>query len=72
MPNGMYPVPQFYFTPASPATPSLWLRLKTWWRRDRLDEQLAHGADRQASDELELRSIQLPLDDTQAAFPAAA
>jgi hypothetical protein len=59
MPNGIYPIPQFYFTADSPHTPSLRLRLKTWWRRDRLDEQHARGADRTASPELELRSNQL-------------
>lgn len=59
MPYGIFPIPQYPITPASPSRPSLWLRLKTWWQRDRLDEQLARGADRQASDEMELRSMQL-------------
>jgi hypothetical protein len=59
MPNGIYPIPPVHYTPASPSEPSLWLRLKTWWQRERLDEQLARGADPIVSPELELRSLQL-------------
>jgi hypothetical protein len=59
MPYGIYPTPQSYFTGESPPQPSRRLRLKTWWRRDRLDQQLARGVDRTGRPELELRSSQL-------------
>jgi hypothetical protein len=39
--------------------PSLWQRVETWWKRDRLDEQLARGADPNAAAELRLRAAQL-------------
>jgi hypothetical protein len=61
MPNGIYPVPKFrpYIDPSRSERPELQLRLKTWWRRDELDERLAHGAGPDSSDELRLRSRQL-------------
>jgi hypothetical protein len=42
--------------------PGVGLRLRTWWQRDRLDEQLAEGADPTASPELTLRAEQLGSD----------
>jgi hypothetical protein len=39
--------------------PSLRQRVETWWKRDGLDEQLAQGADPNASAELRLRAAQL-------------
>jgi hypothetical protein len=51
MPSGIYPVPRFRpqsdngIGASRSARPSLGLRLKVWWQRDRLDEQLARGAD---------------------------
>jgi hypothetical protein len=57
MPNGIFPVPQFHSHP-SPG-PSLGLRLRTWRRRDRLDGELASGADPAARPELALRAAQL-------------
>lgn len=39
--------------------PSLRQRVETWWKRDRLDEQLAQGADPNATAELRLRAAQL-------------
>jgi hypothetical protein len=61
MPNGIYPVPVFrpYFGTSQGARPTLGLRLTTRWHRDRLDEQLARGADPGDSPELNLRSRQL-------------
>jgi hypothetical protein len=52
MPNGIYPVPPLHQTSGAsryPPRPTLGQRLKTWGRRDRLDGQLAPGADREAS-----------------------
>jgi len=40
-------------------SPRLVVRLRTWWRRERLDEQLARGTDPEASAELRLRAEQL-------------
>jgi hypothetical protein len=40
-------------------SPGLMVRLRTWWRRERLDEQLAEGTDPEASAELTLRAEQL-------------
>jgi hypothetical protein len=61
MPNGIFPVPQFHSHPSQSADrrTGLALRTRTWWRRDRLDEQLAHGADPATSAELTLRAAQL-------------
>jgi hypothetical protein len=39
--------------------PSLGQRLRTWWERDELDDQLAHGFDIEATPELRLRAAQL-------------
>jgi hypothetical protein len=58
MPSTIYPVPAFHQQRAS-RSPSLGQRLRTWWRRDRLDEQLAQGDDREASAELMLRAARL-------------
>ena len=67
MPNGIYPVPHRHIReqtrPRSRAShPGLGLRLRTWWRRDRLDEQLANGTDPRTSAELTLRADQLSSD----------
>jgi hypothetical protein len=61
MPNGIYPIPQFDQHPdrGRRARRPLTLRLRTWWRRDRLDEELADGADPASTPELALRSTQL-------------
>jgi hypothetical protein len=61
MPSGIYPVPPLHQDRSAPRSflPSLRLRLKTWRERDRLDEQLAQGFDREASAELRLRAAQL-------------
>jgi hypothetical protein len=40
-------------------SPGLVVRLRTWWRRERLDEQLARGTDPEASPELRLRAERL-------------
>ena len=64
MPNGIYPVPPLHIReqtgprPRAPR-PGVGLRLRTWWRRDRLDEQLANGTDPRTSAELTLRAEQL-------------
>ena len=63
MPNGIYPVPPLHSrendgrAPAS--RPGLPLRLRTWWRRNRLDEQLANGIDPRTNAQLTLRAQQL-------------
>ena len=57
MPNGIFPVPQFHSHP-SPG-PTLGLRLRTRLGRDRLDRELASGADPASSRELTLRAAQL-------------
>jgi hypothetical protein len=57
VPNGIFPIPQFHSHP-SPG-PSLGLRLRTRWRRDHLDGELASGADPASSPELTLRAAQL-------------
>src|SRR5215210_4031004 len=61
MPYGIYPVPQLHPHPSphGRAHPSFALRLRTWWRRHRLDEELVHGADPAARAELALRAAQL-------------
>lgn len=57
MPNGIFPVPKFHLHP-SPG-PTLSLRLRTRWGRNRLDRELASGADPASSPELMLRAAQL-------------
>jgi hypothetical protein len=57
MPNGIFPVPEFHSQP-SPG-PTRGLRLRTRWRRNRLDRELASGADPASSPELSLRAAQL-------------
>jgi hypothetical protein len=44
MPNGIFPVPEFRPVPARTRL-SLAVRIRTRWRRDRLDKELSHGAD---------------------------
>ena len=61
MPNGIFPIPQFHShsNPAADARPTLTLRMRTRWRRDRLDDELASGVDPASSRELSLRGAQL-------------
>ena len=61
MPNGIYPVPRFRPAPHPKRTNSapLGLRARTWWKRDRLDDALASGADPASTPELALRARQL-------------
>src|SRR5436190_16285566 len=61
MPSGIYPVPPLHQHRSARRSfpPSLWQRLRTWWGRDELDEQLARGFDREATPELRLRAAQL-------------
>ena len=61
MPNGIFPIPQFHShpSPASGAPPTLSLRMRTRWDRDRLDDELASGVDPASSPELTLRAAQL-------------
>jgi hypothetical protein len=64
MSNGIYQ-DRYYFdnpTDSRARGPSLTLRLRTRWERDRLDERIARGADPGASPELELRAQQLCTD----------
>jgi hypothetical protein len=58
MPNGIFPVPEFRPVPARTRL-SLAVRIRTRWRRDRLDKELSHGADPATTDELRLRATQL-------------
>ena len=57
MPTGISHVPQFDSRP-SPG-PTLSLRLRTRWRQNRLDRELASGVDPASSPELTLRAAQL-------------
>ena len=57
MPSGVFPVPRF--RPAPDARVSLAVRLRTRFRRSRLDAELAQGGDPSASAELMLRATQL-------------
>jgi hypothetical protein len=59
VPNGIYPIPQFHSQPSPTAGPTLSLRMRTRWRRDRLDDELASGIDPASSPELSLRAAQL-------------
>jgi hypothetical protein len=60
MPNGIFPVPQFRSYPARTSKhPGFVLRMRTRWRRNRLDEELSHGADPATSADLTLRAMQL-------------
>jgi hypothetical protein len=60
MPSGVFPVPKFHPIPSRVGRrPSLAARLRTRWSRDRLDHELAHGADPATSTELGLRAAQL-------------
>jgi hypothetical protein len=65
MPNGVYPVPKFRHqdqhrtAPHRGERPSLPLRLRVLWDRERLDQHLARGVDPAVSKALELRSAQL-------------
>jgi hypothetical protein len=58
MPNGIFPVPGFHPTP-SPSGPSLAVRVWTRLRRNRLDQELALGADPGGSASLGHRAAQL-------------
>jgi hypothetical protein len=47
------------------------LKLRTWWRRDELDEQLIHGADPDADASLSRRAAQLRSRSTRIALAGA-
>jgi hypothetical protein len=57
----VFPVPTFDSRPDRTAAtrPSRAVHLRTWSRRNRLDEELAHGVDPATSAELSLRAAQL-------------
>lgn len=55
MPNGIYPNPRL--RPQANGTAGL--RIRTWWQRQRLDEELARGTDPASDPALALRSRQL-------------
>ena len=61
VPSGIYPVPEFRSTRRRGVgtRPGLVVRMRTRWRRNRLDDELARGADPAASAELRLRAAQL-------------
>ena len=61
VPSGIFPVPKFRSTPRRGVgtRPGLVVRMRTRWRRNRLDDGLARGADPAASAELRLRAAQL-------------
>ena len=59
MPNGIFPIPAFKTLPALDISPQRGLRARTRLHRNRLDEELAAGADPLASEELILRAAQL-------------
>jgi hypothetical protein len=58
MPSGIFPVPEFHPTPSRSA-PSLAVRVWTRLRRNRLDQELALGADPGGSASLGHRAAQL-------------
>ena len=59
MPPGIFPVPKFRPADNDPTRPALALRVRTRRRRNRLDADLARGANPTASAELGLRAAQL-------------
>ena len=61
MPNGIFPVPELHSQSRRVVRdrPNLAVRLRTRWRRDRLDDELARGTDPSVSPELGLRAAQL-------------
>ena len=61
MPSGVFPVPRFRSKPSRTIgrRPSLAVRLRTRWRRSRLDDELARGTVPGDSAELTLRAAQL-------------
>lgn len=61
MSNGSHPIPESGSKHPAPASrrPGVALQLRTRWRRNRLDEQLADGVDPTTSPELRLRAAQL-------------
>ena len=61
MPNRIFLIPQFHpcASPVSGRRPTLAVRMRTRLGRDRLDEELASGADPASSAELTLRAAQL-------------
>ena len=58
MPNGVYPVPKFHPRSRHAQQPAR-LRLRLWWNRTALDEQLAAGAQPKAGTLLYHRAEQL-------------
>jgi hypothetical protein len=58
VPNGIFPVPEFRSTPGRHGV-SLGTRIRTRLRRNRLDDELARGADPGATAQLSLRAAQL-------------
>jgi hypothetical protein len=59
MPNGVFPVPKFRSASDRTGRISLWVRLRTRFRRNRLDAELAQGGEYSESPELMLRANQL-------------
>ena len=66
MPNGVFPVPEFRSVPDRGGRASLAVRLRTRFRRNRLDAELAQGGDPSESPELILRAAQLRSPDHRA------
>jgi len=59
MPNGVYPVPKFRPATGHRRRAPLTVRLRVWWYRSELDEQLAAGAQPAAGTLLHHRAEQL-------------
>ena len=61
MPSGVFPAPKFRPDPTDNygMRPTLAVRIRTRWQRDRLDQELSRGADPNTSPELRLRATQL-------------
>ena len=74
MPNGVFPVPAFKTVPPRQAAAGSPLRVRTRVQRNRLDEQIAGGADPAATAELNLGAVRLrddlPVDVRGAAMAA--
>lgn len=68
MPNGIYPVPPSLQVRKGTGSrrrasaPGLAVRIRTWFERDHLDEQLVEGIDPETSPELTLRAERLGSD----------
>jgi hypothetical protein len=62
VPSGIFPIPEFRTSPERAKRPGLLRRVWTLITRNRLDADLAHGADPDSTPDLQLRAEQLASD----------